>query len=164
MKFNSIKEYFYKLNNLCYVITLVPLGIFILLYLKMQKGEIHVVVQNGEQVLIVQVAAFVLSAIALTIVHLVAKKKIKTYSKGLGLGDKMDKYYYLSLGRIMTGALASVVVAIGLLLTGSEIFSVFFLGILLWMAYQWPTPKRMCAELLLKGDEREMVLYKRESL
>ena len=84
--------------------------------------------------------------------------------KGVVTSDKMDKYYYLSLGRIMTGALASVVVAIGLLLTGSEIFSVFFLGILLWMTYQWPTPKRMCAELLLKGDEREMVLYKRESL
>ncbi len=164
MKFSSIKEYFYKLNNICYVITLIPLGVFIFLYLKMQKGEIYVIIQEQEQILIVQAAIFVLGALILTIVHLVVKKKMKVHSRELSLGNKMGKYYYLSLNRIVMGALVSIVVAAGLLLTGSEIFSVYFLGILLWMAYQWPTPKKMCTELLLKGDEKEMVLYKRESL
>lgn len=164
MKFSSIKEYFYKLNNICYVITLIPLGVFIFLYLKMQKGEIYAAIQEQQQILTVQLAVFVLGGLILTIVHLVVKKKLKVYSRELGLGNKMDRYFYLSLNRIVMGALVSILVAGGLWLTGSEIFSVYFLGILLWMASQWPTPKRMCTELLLKGDEKEMVLYKRESL
>ncbi|HRK53168.1 MAG TPA: hypothetical protein PK185_04585 [Cyclobacteriaceae bacterium] len=164
MKFSSIKEYFYKLNNLCYVITLIPLGLFIFLYLKMQEGKIYAIIQEQQYLLITQIAVFVLCAVILTIVHLGVKKKMKTYSRELGLGNKMTKYFYLSLNRIALGAFTSVLVAAGLLITGSEIFSVYFLGILLWMAYQWPTPKKMCAELQLKGDEREMILYKRESL
>ncbi|GAB1446972.1 MAG: hypothetical protein KF860_00425 [Cyclobacteriaceae bacterium] len=164
MKFSSIKEYFYKLNNICYVITLIPLGVFIFLYLKMQKGEIYAAIQEQQQILTVQLAVFVLGGLILTIVHLVVKKKLKVHSRELGLGNKMDRYFYLSLNRIVMGALVSILVAGGLWLTGSEIFSVYFLGILLWMASQWPTPKRMCTELLLKGDEKEMVLYKRESL
>lgn len=164
MKFTSIKEYFYKLNNLGYIIILIPLGVFIFLYLKMQEGKIYVTIQEQEQILIVQVAVFVLSLLILTSVHLVVKKKMKVYSRELSLGIKMEKYFYLSLNRIMVAAVVSLLVATGLLLTGSGIFSVYFLGILLWIANQWPTPKKMCIELLLKGDEREMVLHKRESL
>ncbi|MFZ1808583.1 MAG: hypothetical protein WAU36_15225 [Cyclobacteriaceae bacterium] len=164
MKFSSIKEYFYKLNNLCYLITLIPLGVFIFLYLKMQEGKIYAIIQEQHRILITQILVFALCALILTIVHLVVKKKMKVYSRDLSLGYKMDKYFYLSLSRIVLGALASLLVAGGLFITGSEIFSAYFLAILLWMAYQWPTPKKMCAELLLKGDEKEMVLYKRESL
>jgi len=163
MKFSSIKEYFYKLNNLCYLITLIPLGIFIFLYLKMQEGKISSIIQVQQQILIAQIAIFIFSAFILTIVHWVVKKKMKAYSRDLSLGNKMNKYFYLALNRIVVGSLVSVLVAGGLLITASEIFSVYFLGILLWMAYQWPTPKKMSAELLLKGDEKEMILFKRES-
>ncbi|MEQ8363495.1 MAG: hypothetical protein RH948_11540 [Cyclobacteriaceae bacterium] len=163
MKFSSIKEYFYKLNNICYLITLIPLGVFIFLYLKMQEGEISAIIQEPQQILIIQIAVFVLCAALLTIVHWVVKKKMKRYSRDLSLGNKMDKYFYLSLNRIVLGAFASVLVAGGLLISANEIFSAYFLVILLWMAYQWPTPKKMCAELALKGDEKEMILYKRES-
>ena len=164
MKFSSIKEYFYKLNNLCYLITLIPLGVFIFLYLKMQEGKISVIIQEQYQILIIQIVFFVICSAILTIVHLAIRRRMKTLSRELSLGNRMDKYFYLALNRIGSGGLVSVLVAAGLLITASEIFSVYFLGILLWMAYQWPTPKKMCAELLLKGDEREMILYKRESL
>lgn len=164
MKFSSIKEYFYKLNNLCYLITLIPLGVFILLYLKMQEGKFSNIIQDQAQILISQVVIFVLCFVILTSVHLVITKKMNNYSRDLSLGNKMDKYFYVSLNRIIAGAIVSLLTAAGFWTTASELFSVYFLGILLWMAYQWPTPKKMCAELLLKGDEKEMILYKRESL
>ena len=88
---------------------------------------------------------------------------MKSLSNEFGLGNKMDRYYRYAVLRILAGALASVVVAGGLFMTHSEIFSVYVLLILLWMAYHWPMPKRMCAELTLKGDEREMIIYKKES-
>lgn len=163
MKFSSIKEYFYKLYNVCYMITLVPLAIFIYLYLKLQAVELNSILQKPDYILIAQVVFFVVVFTTLTIVHLVVRKKMKVLSREFGLGGKMDKYYSYSVFRISAGALVSVIVGGGLFITGSEIFSVYFLLILLWMAYHWPIPKRMCSELALKGDEREMILYKRES-
>ena len=164
MKFSSIKEYFYKLYNVCYIVTLVPLGVFIYLYMKLQAIEINTIIKDPKEILIAQVILFVIVAGVLTSVHLVINKKMKGLSKKFGLGDKMDGYYSLSITRILVGALTSLIAGGGLLLTGSEVFSVYFLLILLWMAYHWPIPKRMCVELRLKGDEKEMILYKRESL
>lgn len=164
MKFSSIKEYFYKLYNICYLLTLIPLGVFIYLYMNMQAGKINILVQERNTILMLQIVVLAFATFFLTIVHLVIKKKMKVLSSKMGLGNKMDQYYYLSLIRIGSGAFVSSAIGLGLLYTGSEIFSVFFLGILLWMAFQWPTPKKMCVELKLKGDEKEMILYKRESL
>jgi len=164
MKFSSIKEYFYKLYNVCYMITLIPLTAFIYLYLKLQVVEINSMLKNPIYVLIAQVAFFAFALAALTTVHLAISKKIKILSGQFGLGDKMDQYYKYALIRISAGASASLIMAIGLFLTGTEVFSVYFLLILLWMAYHWPIPKRMSSELRLKGDEKEMILYKRESL
>lgn len=164
MKFSSIKEYFYKMYNVCYLITLIPLGLFIYLYLNLQVGKINAAIQEPEQVLIAQIGFFVFGVFTLTIVHLLVKRKMRIVSREVGLGNKMDRYYNLALSRQLVGATLSLIMGFGLLLTSSEIFSIFFLGILLWMAYHWPSAKRVCVELLLKGDEREMILYKKESL
>lgn len=164
MKFSSIKEYFYKLYNVCYMITLIPLAIFIYLYLKLQVVEINSILQDPRYILIAQISFFVLGIAILTSVHLATRNKMKLLAREFGLGNKMDKYFNYTLTRIGVGAFTSVIMGAGLYITGSEIFSLYFLGILLWMAYHWPTSKGMCAELLLKGDEKEMILYKRESL
>lgn len=163
MEFSSIKEYFYKLYNACYALTLIPLCIFIFIYLKMQVGQISYLIQVQEWILIAQVLVFLLGLIILTIVHLLVRKKLKVHAKEFSLGKKMDHYFVLSLTRIGSGSFVSACAGGGLFLTGSEIFSVYFLIILLWMAYHWPSPRRLSSELLLKGDEKEMILYKRES-
>lgn len=163
MEFSSVKEYFYKIYNVCYALTLIPLAIFIFLYLKLQVGEINSVIQEPDQLLLLQIVFLVLIATTLTIVHLVVSKKLKTLSKEFSLAAKMDGYFRLALTRIVTGVIVSCLASVGLYFTGSEIFSVFFLLVLLWMAYHWPAPKKMCQELALKGDEKEMILYKRES-
>ncbi len=163
MEFGSIKEYFYKLYNACYALTLIPLCIFIFIYLKMQAGKNNYLIQEPDWILIAQVFFFLVGLIILTSVHLLVRKKMKHFAKEFSLGKKMDHYYRLSLTRIGSGSLISALSGGALFLTGSEIFSVYFLLILLWMAYHWPSPRRLSSELMLKGDEREMVLYKRES-
>jgi hypothetical protein len=145
------------------MITLIPLGVFIYLYLKLQVVEINSLLQGPNQILIAQITIFGVALAILTSVHLVINRKMKKLSHELSLGNKMDRYFYYSIIRMGVGALMSVVMGAGLYLTGSEVFSVFFLVILLWMAYHWPIPKKLCNELILKGDEREMVLYRRES-
>ena len=163
MKFNSIKEYFYKLYNVCYMLTLIPIAAFIYLYLKLQAVENNSILQDPTDTLIALVAFFSFVFIILTTVHLVINRKMKLLSHEPSLGNKMDRYFTLSLVRIGSGVIMSLVMGGGLLLTGSEVFSIFFLVILLWMAYHWPFPKKLSAELMLKGDERVMVLNQKES-
>jgi hypothetical protein len=50
--------------------------------------------------------------------------------------------------------------AAGLYLTGSELFTLYFLFILLLLYFQWPTPYRVSKDLKLKSDEEKMVLTK----
>ena len=44
--FSSIKGYFYRLNNVSYLIVLLPLGLFLFLYYQMQVGKITPTVQD----------------------------------------------------------------------------------------------------------------------
>lgn len=163
MEFSSIKEYFYKLYNVCYALTLIPLGIFIYLYLKLQVGEIKSIVQDPDQLMMIQILFFIIIALILTSVHLVVSKRLKVLSKEFSLGARMDGYFKIALLRVSVGVFISLIAGAGLYFSASEVFSVFFLIVLLWMAYFWPSPRKMCQELSLKGDEREMILYKRES-
>ena len=162
MKFISIKEYFYKMYNIGYAGTLVVLGLFIYLYL--QSKEIDHWVDNTDQVLLAQIG-FSLSVMAfLTIVHWSVKNKLKKLAAELSLAKKMDRYFVLALWRMGAGLLASLWMALGFFLTGSEVFSFLFMAILLWLSVQWPSPGKMCSDLSLKGDAREMILYKRDNL
>ncbi|MEQ9592088.1 MAG: hypothetical protein RLN86_05785 [Cyclobacteriaceae bacterium] len=164
MKFSSIKEYFYKLYNICYLITLFPLGIFIYLYLQMQVGKLNSLVQEAGQILIFQIGLATISLAVLTTVHLVMKRRIKKIRTVPSLGDRLEYYYYYSIQRMMGIAVASSFMALGLWLTNSDLFSILYLVILIWLSLQWPSPKMACKDLALRGDEREMVLYKRDTL
>jgi hypothetical protein len=164
MNFSSVKEYFYKMYNVCYAITLIPLAVFIYIYMELRAGGILPLVKDEEWVLGGMVCLIILGITTLTIVHLLTRKASRILAKEAGLGIKLDGYYSIAIRRIVTGTAVSVAMGAGLYATGNEIFSLVFLLILSWMAFQWPTSARLCKDLSLKGDEREMILYKKESL
>ena len=162
MKFISIKEYFYKLYNIGYVSTLVSLSLFIYFYL--QSGKIEHLVKDADDILLAQTVFSMIAVAFLTIVHWSIKRKMKKLVGEPSLAKKMDRYFVLALWRMGAGLLASLWMALGFFLTGSEVFSFLFMAILLWLSVQWPSPGKMCSDLSLKGDAREMILYKRDNL
>lgn len=162
MKFISIKDYFYKMYNIGYASTLLSLGLFIYFYLQSEK--INHFVNREEDVLLIQIIFSVVATGFLTIVHWLVKGKMKILAVELSLAKKMDGYYFLAIKRIGAGLLASLWLALGFFLTGSGLFSFLFMAILLWISVQWPSPRKMCSDLSLKGDEREMILYQRDNL
>ncbi|NJN41906.1 MAG: hypothetical protein HC811_06465 [Flammeovirgaceae bacterium] len=78
------------------------------------------------------------------------------------LRTKMEEYASVAILRIAAGAVACLVMAAGFWLTSSELFTVFLMLILVWLGFQWPTPRKMSLDLKLKGDERDVILYKRD--
>jgi len=162
MNFSSIKEYFYKLTNRCYLLVLLPLLTFVYLYFQLQAKKIIPIVNNDRLVIFLLIGCAIAAVLNLTTVHLLARKRLLRYSSEVGLGNKLDRYYEIIVLRVGAGSASSLLMAVGLLLTGHEFFSLLFMLILIWIFFQWPSSKKACNDLRLKGDEYEMVLYKKD--
>ena len=163
MNFSSIKEYFYKLYNACYLLLLLPLGIFIFIYYQLHENKIVPIVQDEMQILLLTAGALVLVILNLTTVHWVSRRRLKKYAALPGLGLKLDHYYEIIFLRFASGSISSLLLAIGLMLTASEYFPFIFVLVLATMAFHWPTSRKACRELKLRGDEYKMVMEKLES-
>jgi hypothetical protein len=164
MNFTSIKEYFYKLYNVCYLLLLLPLLIFIFIYYQLTEKKIVPIIAEEMQIQAMIAGAILLVIINLTTVHWVSGKRMKVYVTEPGLGRKLDRYYEIIFLRFTAGATSSLLAAIGLLLTGSVLFAAIFIVVLLLLAVQFPTSRKACKELMLKGDEYTMVFKKTEKI
>ncbi len=162
MKFNSVKEFFYKLNNTGYQLMMVPLILFIYFYTQsyfyesqpLLRQELHNYVFYG---------LIGVSLIILTIVHVKTGNKSKRIAAEVGLGMKLEKLGSVLITRMVWKAVVIVLMPVGLLATGNQLFSIFFGIALGWFFFHWPTPGRVSDLLKLRGDEREMVLSRGEA-
>jgi len=162
MNFGSLKEYFYKLVNRCYLFILLPLTVFIYLYRQLEIKSIAPVIQDEWMVEVITVSLIALALVNLTTVHWLSVKRLRKYSAEIGLGRKLDRYYEVIMFRMKACSASSLMMAVGMMLTGSQVFGISFIVILLWTLLMWPTSSRACRDLRLKGDEYEMVLYKKD--
>jgi hypothetical protein len=157
MKFSSIKEYFYKLQSRCYAWLLLPLALVIAFYLINRSGE-NLFRFNESFKIILRVMVTSIALIELTTVHLVLKAKLKQLRKIQGLGDRLDKFVAISSLRTFASISASLLMLIGLFLTGDEFFTACFFICIALVYIQRPTPLYFTKQLALKGDERELIL------
>ena len=160
MNFFSIKEFFYKLNTIGFILLLLPLVVFILLYFRTVGSELIVTdPQQNKALLAVLVGIFVL---ALTIVHWLWRIRMRKMRLMLELANKMDGYFWLVLIRNAAYAGCSLLMASGFFLTANILFTGFFVLIMLVALGQWPRPSSFCKLLDLRGSERDMVMNDRD--
>lgn len=162
MKFNSVKEYFYKLNNTGYQLLMVPLILFIYFYSQSYFYDSQPLIEPRFNAYLLYVLIG-LSVTTLTTVHIRTRIKATRIAAEVGLGIKLEKLGSLLIGRMIWKAVITVLMPLGLLATGNQAFSILFGVTLVWFFLQWPTPSRVAALLKLRGDEREMVLSKGEA-
>lgn len=163
MKFGSVKEYFYKLNNAGYQYMMVPLIMFIFFYAQSYFYTAQPLVRVGNLSVYVLAGAGVISLLILTIVHYRKTKSAALISKEVGLGLKLEKLGSLLTSTMMSHAILALLMPLGLVVTGDHTFSIFFGVVLLWYFSQWPTPSRVAGLLNLRGDERLMVITRGEA-
>jgi hypothetical protein len=163
MNFNSLTEYFYKVYNLCLFMLLVPIAAFLFVYYLVLTGKINASIESGTVLQIILVSFPVLTILDLTIVHLVVRKRLASLSKEVSLGIRLEKYFAAVTPRISAVVATTLFLAAGLYITTHELFTIYFLLLVVWLAFQWPTPRRVSKDLKLKGDEETMVLTKGEA-
>ncbi len=163
MNFSSIKEYFYKLYNFGMMMMLMPLVMFLFIYYLLLSGWVAPIIQDESAMDTLLIAFPTIALATLTIVHLAGAKKFKFISTQVGLSKKLDLYFPIVKMKTRAALSLSLMMAVGLFFTGHEWFSIYFTVIVFWFLLQWPTPRKLCHNLKLKGDEREMVISKGEA-
>jgi hypothetical protein len=159
MEFTSITEYFYKISSRLLVVLLVPILFFIYVYLQpvlvptdlQQTPDRFAVVAGG--MLLVWIASFIFF-----------NKKIKSIRNGQGLREKLEKYFRLTIVRYTFFSFCSLLLAIGFFLTRNDVFAVVFILQLAVAGVVWPFSSKVSNDLKLRGAEREMVYYKKDTL
>jgi hypothetical protein len=163
MKFNSVKEYFYKLNNTGYQLMMVPLILFIYHYASVYAFAWPAFILDVLLVQYILIGVAALSLIALTAVHFFVQSQAAEISGKTGLGLKLELIGSVLLRQIFVLALITLVMPLGLVLTRHTGFALGFVATLAWYFLNWPTPTRVSNLLKLKGDEKEMVLSRGEA-
>jgi cytochrome c oxidase subunit IV len=165
MKYSSIREYFYKMHSLLYAIILLPLLMFVMLYWLMNEGKLEGQFYANDEMkqwlLLVFSGVVFLDWIAAVIVF---NRGINATRKIVSLGERLDKYYRYTLIRFLVVMMGALLLAAGFYLTEDQRFTlVGGVSIVLVLVF-WPFPAKVCKDLQLKGDERTLVLYKKDKL
>lgn len=155
MSFISMSQYLIRLQIWFLVLAIMPLLLFIALYLIFPDYPAQ---PAEEYLMIILGAAFIDWPLAAILFN----KKIKSARNEQGLGAKLDKYFQIAIIRYTLFSSAGLILAVGFFLTSSDIFTGVFLVSLIFAFSYWPTGPRVSNELRLRGDEREMVYFRKD--
>ncbi|HTH55411.1 MAG TPA: hypothetical protein VL728_05155 [Cyclobacteriaceae bacterium] len=159
----TLKDYFYKLYNRSMLMMLLPIAEFLGIYYLILSGVLLPIVYDEILIIILLILLPIVVLSMLTIVQLEVNKRLKKISEEQSLGRKLDLYFPLAKRKINSLVGVSFLLGVGFFFTTDERFSIYFGGIILWCAWQWPSPRKVARDLKLKGDEREMVISRGDS-
>jgi hypothetical protein len=159
MRFISISEYFYKFYSMVLLIILFPIIAFIALYL--QPVELQTDFQTAPDSFIFFTGCIL---ILWLVVFIFFNKKIKSLRNRQGLRQKLDKYFQLTIVRYSTLSLTGLILAIAFYILRHDFFTLVFVIHLCLTVLLWPTSGKVCRDLKLKGDEHQMVFYRKDVL
>lgn len=159
MKFNSIREFFNTLYNILYGILLVPLLVFVYLYLEQRSGNLMAeIVESSLLVWILSSVVIFEWAMSFVIFH----KGMKAVEQRIGLGERLEKYRSITIVRYAMISSSCLILALGFYLTQHQVFTALFVMAMILQSSFWPTTYRLANHLKLKGEEREMIIRKKD--
>ena len=157
MNFISIHQYFSRLQSVFFALLVLPMLAFIALYFFSDEYQPDPRIEYY---------VLIISAVLLdwVMAMVIFNKKIKTARNAQGLGAKLEKYFHITTVRYCFLCSSGIILAIGFYLSGSDVFTIMYLAALMLSVLLWPTGPRVSRDLMLRGDERQMVYFKRDVL
>lgn len=160
MNFFSVKEYFYKVNTIGFILLLLPVIVFLYIHVNALQS-FPVVTDAGQKNLLLSfVTIFV--AVTLTVVNLIWRARIAAMRSLGELSRKMEGYFVLFVMRNGAYAASLLLISSGYYLTHSIYFTGIYFIVLLLIISQWPGPARFCLAFELKGPERDLILHNQD--
>jgi hypothetical protein len=158
MEFITISQYFYKLYNVLLLVLLIPIFAFIFIYVWVAPVDFH-----SYLLWPYRIGLTTLVAVDWLVMLFFHSKKMKSIRNDQGLRTKLEKYFQLTIVRYTAVGFGCILLAVGFYLIHDDFITGLFALNLISLGFLWPTASKVCNELKLRGDEREMVYYKKDS-
>ena len=162
MRFHDLKDYLYKLNNLFHVLVALPLLAFVYLYLENQVGRVQPLISNTDAILVLHYILPLIIIVESGIAFIITKKSLSVFPNNDLLMKKLNDYFRISLIKYAILEGATIVSVVGYYLTLSKVYMGFYVVLLMIFSINRPTVYRISRDLKLEGEEKDIVLYKRE--
>jgi hypothetical protein len=158
MQHFTMSQYFNRINIALMMLLLIPIFGFIAVYTLIATGGSQLIVQWLAMHHLVTITATVWLLLLLFFF-----KRIKSIRNDQGLGLKLQKYFRLTIVRYILISMLSVFLAISFYITKDDRVTAIFASNLIFAAIVWPRPAKACNDLKLRGDERELVYFKKDT-
>jgi len=160
MNFLSVKEFFYKINTIGFILLLMSVLVFVFLHY-FTLDRFPDIYETQAQIVLLEVLVAV-AVVGLTSVHWLCRIRMQRLRSQAELAKKMDGYFVLVVIRHGAYVVASMIMAAGYYLTHSAYFTGSFIVMVLVLLAQWPGPARFCLAFRLRGPDRDLVMHNQD--
>lgn len=158
MQINDVKKFDQRLSFIFHGVIALPLIIYCLAYL--QTLDLNSVPAFSEPTLTLKLFVSIFSG-ALVLAAFIFYRKVITEARTMEtLQEKLRKLFSGSVIHYALLELASLIAAGAFFLTHDHLFTAVYVFILFLMSINRPTPRKYTLDLLLRGEEREIVMNK----
>ncbi len=154
-------SFFQRLNNIFHGIIAGPLVAFSFLYLEYDNGKLTPPF-GGRDYWVESGVLFVVTLIYLVWIFKYWKGKLKLIDRQQSLSAKLKLYSKKQVQFYILVTLPGAIAVVLMYLTGELSFSLIYLLELFLLSLRRPTEKLIISDLDLEGEEKEIVLKKKE--
>lgn len=156
MHYNSITEYFSRLQNRTLIIFFSGILLFMVLFYLMMTKIIDPImsIEHEGIILYALIAMAFMEALAVALLTRIMLAKSITKAS---LGERMDDYIRINLIRSAVLVSGSLILTLCVYLFNWEWLLMVYCIYLLFFLLFWPSRHRLCADLKLKPSEREVI-------
>ena len=158
--FSTPAEFHNRLSTYFNAAVALPLLPFIWLFLEIKNDEYEGLVRDP---LLVQIIGYATTALAgvLVLLGYNRMKRITLNNEGTLLA-RLKVYLAAKKQLYAAVAIAAALMALGLWLSAAAVIIIGYVLLLFYLTFQMPTPKRYVKELALEGEEKDIVLNKKD--
>jgi len=157
-----MNSYFNKLNLIFHAIVAFPLAAFVYLYLEIDKNGRKGTIEGTE---LAQNLIYVLPTIAIVLAGLAFlfyARRLPVVRTIEDFQTKLESYSQLLIQKYIWLEFSAVIAVAGVYLTAEVIYMAIYLFNLLFLSLHRPTVYRIAKDLKLKGQEKDIVVHKKE--
>ena len=160
--FVNTRAYFTKLNNAFHGIIAIPLLVFVYLYLEFDSGNLSPITGKGDY-LVLTVLFNAASIVYFVRIFIGFRKAVNAFTDEADLlAVRLQRYSNRSIQFYLAMSIPGVAAIILMILTGELGLSFVYVAGLFLLSVKRPSVHVICKDLHLTGEERQMVLKKKE--
>jgi hypothetical protein len=162
MGFKETEGFINKLRLIVYGLLAIPLLLFVVLYLRTNRGE-DIEPLMAESLVLPVAALMIVSGVGLIIAaYFIFRRRLKQLRQEPMLSIKFNGYYKAIIVKFSLFEAALVLSVAGLMITGVQLFVVLFVLVIFVFSVENPSMRKLLNHLRINKNEKEMLLKHEE--